>query len=534
MHFVFPTFKKATLIDTLCHGDVRPRCGLSISLISIRRENGGAQAVWRRTNVITPMNLQLNHVNSKAAAITPMIAEALSQLLEDGTIDEAQFATMQVQLDWLQYKQNFREVVSAARIGREGAENPLLEMRIDTRQVTPENLRPEMLRALAVLDPAKCAEDRIPLEDFKSFRHSIAWEFNKRYWGNLSDWEKMTGKGYQEALPGGKSDGNQEEAVMDSVADFWTLLHDMARRNQLPAEVFILEIGVGSGTRCGMFVDLFRKLDQQRGTNYYPRLRVLMGDYSLETLDMSRPAVKEHIHLCSFLALDALNPLKTLSFLRHKILYIHSTNMYDNLPDEEILRRNGEFYYLHARAYVPMRDAVQISEKFKIPVDGIRAAAEKLLAIGPDFAGERSCGMSFWAELWKAIRLEEKPVAFEELPDLMLPAGLDVPRLEDILAKVQGDLRIHLSSGALESFVNTIPLLHPRGYLQVQDIFVTDHKQYRTGFYGPGKLDGSIVNWVNGALLKGVAERTGYDLHFAPYRYRKESKTSVLYTTPRE
>jgi len=120
--------------------------------------------------------------------------------------------------------------------------------------------------------------------------------------------------------------------------------------------------------------------------------------------------VKEHINLCSFLAIDALNPLKTLSFLRHKILYIHSTNMYDNLPDEEIMRRNGEFYYVHMRAYVPMRDAAQISEKFRIPVSEIRATAEKLLAIGPDFAGDRGCGMSFWADLWKAIRLEEKMV----------------------------------------------------------------------------------------------------------------------------
>lgn len=480
------------------------------------------------------MNLQLNHLNSKAAAITPMVVEALNQLVEEGHIDQEQFAALQVQLDWVQYKQNFREMVSVASVGREGAGNAPLEMRVDTRQVTQENLRPEMVRALAVLDPVKCAADRLPLEDFKSFRYSIAWEFNKRYWGNLSDWERMTGKGYQEALPGGKSDGNQEDAVMDSVRDFWSLLHDMDKRKQLPAEIFILEIGVGSGTRCGMFVDLFRRLDQQRGTSYYPKLRVLMGDYSLETLDMSRPAVKEHIQLCSFLALDAINPLKTLSFLRHKILYIHSTNMYDNLPDEEIMRRNGEFYYVHARAYVPMREAVQISEKFKIPVDGIRAAAEKLLAIGPDFAGDRSCGMSFWADLWKAIRLEEKMVAFEDLPDLMLPTGLDVPRLEDILSKVPGDLRFHLSSGALESFVNTIPLLHPRGYLQVQDIFVTDLKDYRVGFYGPGKLDGSIVNWVDGALLKGVAERTGYDLHFAPYKYRKDSKTSVLYTTPRE
>jgi len=65
----------------------------------------------------------------------------------------------------------------------------------------------------------------------------------------------------------------------------------------LPAELFILEIGVGSGTRCGLFIQKFRQLDKQRGTNYYQRLRVLMGDYSLETLDMSRPAA--HLQLQS-------------------------------------------------------------------------------------------------------------------------------------------------------------------------------------------------------------------------------------------
>jgi hypothetical protein len=150
------------------------------------------------------MNLQLNHLNAKAAAITPMVVEALQKLVEDGYIDPAQFATLQVQLDWVQYKQNFREAVSASLIDRKNGEPrpSAMDMRIDTRQVTIENLRPEMLRAMAVAsDPEKSAEDRIPLEEFKSFRHSIAWEFNKRYWGHLGDWEKMTGKGYQEALP---------------------------------------------------------------------------------------------------------------------------------------------------------------------------------------------------------------------------------------------------------------------------------------------------------------------------------------------
>jgi hypothetical protein len=485
------------------------------------------------------MNLQLNHLNAKAAAITPLAVEALNKLVEERRINQEQFAALRVHLDWVQYKQNFREIVGVVRATEHSTRIPFMEMRIDTRQVQSasdpaEVLRAEMLRALAASDPEYDGRDKLPLEDFKPFRKSLAWDFNKLYWTYLGEWERATGKGYQEALPGGQSDGNSEDAVTDSVRDFWTLLRDLEKRGQLPPELFILEIGVGSGTRCGMFVEKFRTLDRLRGTRFYDKLRVLMGDYSLETLDMSRPAVKEHIHLCSFLALDALNPLKTLGFLRHKILYIHSTNMYDNLPDEEILRRDGKLYYIHSRAYLPMAEAARIAEKYKFPVESFRGQIDKLLGIGPDFAGERACGMQFWMEVWKAIRLEEKFLAFEDAPDLDLPAGLDVNRLEDILKETPGDIRLHLSPGAMQSFVNTIPLLHPRGYLQVQDIFVTDMNEYRMGFHGPGKLDGSIVNWVNGALLKGVARRTGYDLHFAPYRYRKDSKTSVLYTTPRE
>ena len=103
-----------------------------------------------------------------------------------------------------------------------------------------------------------------------------------------------------------------------------------------------------------------------------------------------------------------------------------------------------------------------------------------------------------------------------------------------MLASAPADIRFHISRGAVESFVNTVPLLHPRGYLQVQDIFVATMDEYRQGFRGPGKLDGSVVNWVNGALLRAVGARTGYDVHFSPFRYRAGSRTSILYTTLRE
>ncbi|HEX5226662.1 MAG TPA: hypothetical protein VFW44_03090, partial [Bryobacteraceae bacterium] len=343
-----------------------------------------------------------------------------------------------------------------------------------------------------------------------------------------------SGKGYEQALPGGASDGHNPEAIADGVQDFWTLLHELESKNQLPPEIFLLEIGVGTGVRCGMWLTKFRALDQERGTSYYPKLRVLLGDYSLATLDMSKPAVEEHADLCSFLVLDATNPLKTLSFLRHKIMQVHSTNVYDNLPDEEVVRRDGKLYFVQVRLYLPATDVVRISNEYDVPPDKLRSTINRLLSGNPEFLGDPARGVAFWMDVWGAVRLEERLVLVEDLPDFPFPQGLDASKIEDILKDAPTDFRFHLSSGALSSFLNTLPLLHPRGYLQVQDIFVTDLDQYRLGFYGPGKLDGSLLNWVNGALLKEVAERAGYDVRFAPFHYRKGSRTSVLYTTRRE
>lgn len=530
------------------------------------------------------MILHLNHTRkeSASASASEVVATILA-LLEEKHLQPAQFANLQIHLDWIPYKQNFREAITITEASETGASDNAafngasatpaaapMEIRIDSRQVAPGALRDSLQAAIASATAAAGASAtnaaptastesvsatttaatgsgasaatacpdraaaRIYLEDFRSFRASIAWDFNRLYWQRLKDWEAATGKPYEAALPGGKSDGHQPEAIADSVLEFWNLLKDLDARNQLPAEVFALEIGVGMGTRTDLWLKDFRELDRQHGTSYYPRLRFLLGDYSLSTLDRSRPAVKEHLDLCSFIALDALDPTKTLSFLRHKILYIHSTNVYDNLPDEELVWRDGRIYWVHVRAYIPVADAARIGAACDVPVADIPKIVKRLLEVGPECLPEKSTGMMFWQEIWKAIRMKERLVDALELPDLSFPAGLSLPQLEDILKNAPGDLRFHLSSGALESFRNTLPLLHPRGYLQVQDIFVTSLEDYTMGFHGPGKLDGSIVSWVNGVLLREVAERAGYDLHFVPYRYRAGSKTSILYTTRRE
>ena len=481
------------------------------------------------------MILKLNHLKVKAAATTQRVIEAVYALVEEGLIDQGQFARLQVELDWIQYKSNFREAVTATKgYSSFGPPAPIMDIHIDTRQVVLETLRDDLLRAMNHAKPGSEDSGRLPLEEFQSLRSSIVWTFNRFFWRHLLAWEAATGQGYDKALPGGSSDGHNPLAVADDVAEFLDLLCALQAKNQLPAEVNLLEIGVGSGSRCAQWLDLFHQLDQERGTGLYSRVCFYMGDYSLDTLNKAKPNVAKHVDQCRFIQLDAINPIKSLAHLRHKILQVHLTNVYDNLPDEEVVRRDGKLYFVQVRAYVPDAAVKSIGGKYGIPPELFRDRVYHMLEAGFDSFDGPEHGVPFWQELWAAVRLEERLVQLEDLPEFPFPEGLDAGKLEDILQNAPTDFRFHLSSGALESFIRTLPLLHPSGYMQVFDIFVTDMAQYRTGFFGPGKLDGSLLNWVNGALLKEVAQREGYNVNFRPFKYRTNTHTSILYTTRRE
>src|SRR5262249_26586970 len=221
---------------------------------------------------------------------------------------------------------------------------------------------------------------------------------------------------------------------------------------------------------------------------YYPRLRFLLGDYSMPTLDRALSAVERHRELVSILAMDAHNPLKVLSFLRYKILSIHLTNVYDNLPHDELVRRDGRLYLVEARAYLRREDADRLATAAALAPGALRRAIEQLLVVGPEALGDPARGGGVRRDVWTGLRLEGRLVGLDAAAQVPLPPGLDRNHLEDLLAEAPDDVRFHLSCGAAESFVHTLPLLHPRGYLQVQDIFVSEMKEYRYGFRGPGKL----------------------------------------------
>jgi len=483
------------------------------------------------------MILHVNNVQPDRTARASSVVSALIALAGEGKLPAQVLDNLNVHLDWVQYKTNFREAVSVRRATRGDELLPWIEVGVDLRQVREETLKEEFVRALngGASDPAGSPE-RVYFEPFRPLRSCMIWDFNRLFWQHLPLWEKAVGHGFEKALPTGQSDANHPAAVKDSVFDFWTLLKDMDNQKQLPAEIFVLEIGVGTGQRAALWLDCFRDLDRERGTQYYPRIRFLLADYSFPILDAAQKTLLNHRELASFLAVDALDPFKSLSFLRYKVLYIHLTNVYDNLPTDEIVIRDGQLYLVEARAYVSSAAAARICEKFGVPPGEFSRTVNRLVDVSPQHLGLSTLeeNVGFWRAVWDAIRLEERFVSLEGISDVPLPANIRPSQLETFMANAASNQRFQLSSGVLESFVNTIPLLHPRGHLQVQDIFVTELADYPKIFRGPGKMDGSVVNWVNGALLAEVGEQAGYDVHFAPFHYREGSRTSILYTTHRE
>ena len=339
------------------------------------------------------MILKLNHLKVKAAATTQGVIEAVYALVEDGHIDQGQFARLQVELDWIQYKSNFREAVTATQgYNAFGQAAPSW-----TCTSTRARWSRKPCGRTAACDsscPIRSGGDacRLPLEEFQSLRSSIVWDFNRFFWRHLLAWEASTGQGYDKALPGRlfrrpQSAGDRRRRRrIPGPSDV------LRSKNQLPPEVNLLEIGVGNGSRCAQWLDKFQELDAKRGTGLYPRIRFYMGDYSEDTLNKARITVAKHIDQCRFVQVDAINPIKSLAHLRHKILQVHLTNVYDNLPDEEVVRRDGKLYFVQVRAYVPASLRRIGSGKYGIaPPELSGTACYQMLETGFDsFGGPRA------------------------------------------------------------------------------------------------------------------------------------------------
>ncbi len=454
----------------------------------------------------------------------------------------ADLARLRVVCDWIQYRNNFRDTamvapVLAAGLGQPPADGAApavdgYELAVDLRRCAQPgaDVAAEVEAALAGAEAS-----RVWLEPWAPGSASCVWRFNALYWQALADWEKATGKEYERALPGGESDARNTASARDLILGLFKVWDELAARRALPEELYVIELGVGNGGQARTWLEEFTELDRRHGRDYYRRLRYLMGDYSAHVLDRARQEVAHYGDRVSGLVLDATRLSQSVAFLAGKVFLVYISNVYDNLPTDEVASIRGRIYLVQTRGYVPVAVAGRIAARFGIRTEELAPLTERLLRIGPELLSESLPGkfadpgqaVQFWQAVWGALRQAERYVPLEGLDTYQVTPSLTGEILRPLLA-AEGDVRMHVSNGALSSFADTLPLLHPFGQLVCHDLFLTGHGQYRSGFYGPGKYDGSTVNWVNGPLLQLLASRRGFGVTFSPFTRRPGSNIKTL------
>ncbi len=449
---------------------------------------------------------------------------------------------LRVSCDWIQYKNNFRDTVMVRPVIAAGAGSPdsgaeaavdSYELAVDLRRCAQPgtDVAAEVNAALADAD----ADAKVWLEPWVPGSASCVWRFNALYWQALAIWEKATGREYEHALPGGESDARNAATARDLILDLFKVWDELAARRALPEALYVIELGVGNGGQARTWLDAFTELDRRHGRDYYRRLHYLMGDYSAHVLDRARQEVAHHGDHVSGLVLEATRLTGSVGFLAGKAFLVYISNVYDNLPTDEVASIRGRVYLVQTRAYLSAPAAARIAAQFGVAERELAPLTERLLRIGPELLSESlpdkfadpGAAVLFWQAVWGALRQAERYVPLEGLDTYQVTPSLTGEILRPLLA-AEGDVRMHVSNGALASFADTLPLLHPFGQVVCHDLFLTGTDQYGTGFYGPGKYDGSTVNWVNGPLLALLANRRGFQVGFSQFKERPGANIKTL------
>jgi hypothetical protein len=470
---------------------------------------------------------------SDLGCILPAIAEAAAAV----DLDHTRMAAV---LDWVQYRRNFRAPVMVRPFGRHpGAgptEGPLAEIAIDVRRAKDMDyaelvaqVRDRLSKALGIIpDVHEC----IHLEPWVRPRKSVIWAFNRSYWRHLAAWDATFEKDYASALPGGVSDGTNREFWEHQIDGFMRTLEHLDEWSELPEEIHVLELGVGDGQQAQAWLDTFARACVDTGCDYLPRVRYLMADYSPHVLMTARQRLSDYEDLVECLELDFRNPVHGLGHLRGQVLFAHTCNLYDNLPTDELMRVGERAYEPLVRASITPEEATELAERYGLAESELVATVQEILRHGPEAFGDTERGVRFWSDVWDAVHLEE---IYEQI---LAPAAIRVTPsgdmyLDELLHELPEWTRVHASTVAVESFAQTLALLHHEGVLVAQDLFVRETQQY-SSYRGPGKLEGSIVNWLNGPVFKSVGERSGFHVSLDPFAWREGSNTVVLTARQRD
>src|SRR5678815_1588656 len=112
------------------------------------------------------MILHVKHIPARQTALAASVASTLVTACGEGEIQPRVLDNLNVHLDWLQYKTNFREAITLRRAVRGQEILPWIEVGVDLRQVQNDSVRQEFVTALKDATDAAASRKRIYFEPY--------------------------------------------------------------------------------------------------------------------------------------------------------------------------------------------------------------------------------------------------------------------------------------------------------------------------------------------------------------------------------
>src|SRR5262249_31599261 len=157
---------------------------------------------------------------------------------------------------------------------------------------------------------------------------------------------------------------------------------------------------------------------------------------------------------------DATGPRTALGFLGYKVFLVYISNVYDNLPSDEVAQIGGRTYIVQSRAYLPAAAAAEIAGLISARPDQVPELLGQLLRLQPAllagalpaFFPSVESAVEFWRRSWAVVRLEERYLPLTGLDLYQIAPTVSGENLRPLLESGAA-IRMHVNNGAVASFV---------------------------------------------------------------------------------
>jgi tetratricopeptide (TPR) repeat protein len=269
------------------------------------------------------------------------------------------------------------------------------------------------------------------------------------------------------------------------------VLFESCKKAPAEDQLHVLELGAGTGLFARLFLERFKKICQQEGTDYYDRLVYVVTDGSERSINQWRERAifenhQEHVKTvcCNAKVLEDFTQFEKRSFRAIICNYV-----LDVLPSTVIRRGESEVEELHIRTHL-VGDSSVVAQHTDLSYEQIA-----------EFA--RSQDLEQRRKLLPLVTLLELETSFKTIDPIL-------QEYAQAALKMQGDMdKVVINYGAIACLATCMSLLEENGFVLINDYGLVDttevEKKIISQRFGP-----TVALGVNFPFLEGYVTAKGW------------------------